>query len=82
MQGGFQRYMWIMTAVFVAMAAFLGARIATGMISATVWTPKSGASAVKGEASNDDSALRLSQYGIVAERNLFNANPKPVASPT
>ncbi len=71
--------MWVMTAVFVAMAAFLGASIATGLISASVWTPKSGVSAVRGETSGADRALRLSQYGIVAERNLFNANPKSIA---
>ncbi len=71
------KYVWILTLAFLLAAAFLSARLAATWLARRLWVPAvetevavtAGDAVVRGD--------RLSDYRVIQERNLFNANPSP-----
>ena len=70
---------WILTLAFLATAAFLLARLAGVLVARRLWTPEEVTTAVLERGRTARMADRLSDYRIIQERNLFNANPAPPA---
>jgi general secretion pathway protein C len=77
MQLTVKTHFWLVTAVFVAVAAFLCARIAAVGIGGLVWAPHETALQVAETGPSVAAPARLSDFRAVEERNLFNANPAP-----
>ena len=77
MQTALQKNFWVVTAAFVVGASFLTARIAAVGLSGYLWAPHELQAPEDGKKSQAAPAARMSDYRVIEERNLFNANPAP-----
>lgn len=71
------KYSWVLTLVFLASAAFLSARLASVLLAKRLWVAETGTASVAAPRTEPEGGARLSDYLVVQERNIFNANPKP-----
>jgi len=74
---GSNKYFILVTALFVALTAHLGARLASQLISANLSVGEHSEATISKKRSRATVAPRLADYRIIENRNLFNANPKP-----
>ncbi len=75
------RHRWILTLAFLTLAAFLSARLAGVLLARRLWMPEVEPAAALIRARAATPPVRLADYRVIEERNLFNANPKkPVAA--
>ncbi len=77
MREAVSRHRWVLTVLFLIAAAHLSARIAGVWIGRALWSPQSGAQALSPATAEARTRERLADYGIIEQRNLFNAHPTP-----
>ncbi len=70
-----QRYFWLAYMVLITLAAALGANIATSYISAKLSTPIAFESTQAHGTPHRPTQTISQDYAIIAQRNIFNANP-------
>jgi general secretion pathway protein C len=72
------KYFWIVTILFLVAAAILAAQLTSDLVARNLWVAEVGEDpvAVVGVAPVERESLR--DYRVIEQRNLFNANPKPV----
>ncbi len=72
-------YFKIATALFIALMAFLCARLVTELISESLYAPRSTKLTLEAGTTSSAEVERLADYDTIRERNLFNKDPKPEA---
>jgi len=82
MRDQIQKYFWAVTLLFLAAAAFLSARLTSVLLARQLWVAETAGAPAAVQRAEPVSADRLTDYLSIQNRNVFNANPKPVeASP-
>ena len=71
-----KRYFWLAYLLLVTVGAIMAADIARGYLTMRLSTPAAPAPIRTGTASTAPvERMALTDYAVIAERNLFNANP-------
>ena len=71
-----KRYFWLAYLLFVTVGAVMAADVARGYLTMRLSTPAAPAPMQRGAASTPPvERMALADYAVIAERNLFNANP-------
>jgi general secretion pathway protein C len=73
------KYSWAITLLFLGGAAFLSARLASVLLARQLWVAETTTATTAVQRAEPVSGDRLTDYAVIQTRNLFNANPKPVA---
>ena len=72
------KYFWVVTLLFLAAAAFLSARLTSGLLAHQLWVSETASVPAAMQGAEPVSGDRLTDYAAIQNRNLFNAHPKPV----